>query len=95
VSDERLRECMATSDFPWAVLLRGEGERAVAVGDFRRFAAAHGVEVGESELDAFVVRLGGRRTEVVDAWSAPGRWLRRLAGRRSETTDLYVIPALR
>jgi hypothetical protein len=92
-SDATLHECLASPDFPWGTLLRSDAhERVVTVTDFRRFAVSRGLSPDETELDAFVERLGGKRQSMIDPWSAPVRWLQRLRGRPTQTTDLYATP---
>ena len=51
-----------------------------------------GLSADETELDAFVERLGGKHQSMIDPWSAPVRWLQRLRGRPTQTTDFYAIP---
>lgn len=90
--DQLLRDCLASDEFPWAVLVRGDDERVVTVADFTRYVASRGISATERDLDAFVERLGGGRHNLIDPWSAPGRLLRRAFGKPIETTDLYAIP---
>ncbi|MEA2154501.1 MAG: hypothetical protein QOE11_641 [Solirubrobacteraceae bacterium] len=67
--------------------------RVIEVEILRRFAEQRCEEsVDDRSLDRAVERLGGRRSEVMDPWSAPRRLLRRLAGRPNVTTDVYEIP---
>jgi hypothetical protein len=92
-SDAGLHECLASPDFPWGTLIRSStDERVVTVADFERFAASRGLTADETELDAFVERLGGKRQSTIDPWSAPLRWLQRLQGKPAWTTDFYAIP---
>jgi hypothetical protein len=91
-SDATLHECLASPDFPWGTLLRSNAELVVTVTDFKRFVASRSLSADETELDAFVERLGGKRQSMIDPWCAPVRWLQRRRGRPTQTTDFYAIP---
>jgi hypothetical protein len=75
-------------------ITRGE-DKAIAVDDLIWFVRRRlgDVEDVERRLDAAIAALGGRRTGMIDPWSAPRRFVKRLAGKPERSQDLYEIPA--
>ncbi len=93
-TDEQLAAVLRDPGFPWAWLLRGQGEKAVevpaAVGHASRMLGDR--PDLEAALDSYVSRRGGRRQPLID----PGRRLARLLRpwrRPAPPVDVYLVPA--
>lgn len=95
VTDADLRELLRDSNCPYARYLTRGDDKAIMVHDLVWFSRRRISELDDVEerLDAVISGIGGRRTGMIDPWSAPRRFLRRLAGKVNPSQDMYELPA--
>jgi hypothetical protein len=94
VTESDIQGLLRDFECPYARYPNRGGDKAILVDDLiwfvrRRFGDVDDVEL----LDAAISAIGGKRTRMIDPWSAPRRFLRRLAGRAQASADVYEIPA--
>ena len=94
-TEEIIASLLRHPDCPQARVLRSEDKRFVPVAQFILFARSRGVATTELEerTDAYVERIGGRRENVIDPWTAIPNLVRRVVGALESPPEyLWVLP---